>query len=188
MVTKPRIINDPIQAVDEAYAQGIDTWEAMVAIGASDEEDMTERRWRQGDLALRVERRYGDSSLAKFAYAIGANTSTLKQRGEMSDYYQKDTRVSFPQCGYSHYREAKRLKNIDLSMRVLDKASLREWPVWKLGAFVNRLLCKPAQVQSLTGTVVSQIPELDEYVIKVDKDSKSHLLAIGQQVTVKAKN
>ncbi len=184
MTTKPRVITDPIQAIDEAYAQGIDTWEAMVSIGVNDEEDMTIRRWRQGDLAIRIQKHYGENTLTKFATAITVNTSTLKQRKVMSTYYQKDTRVSFPNCGYSHFREAMKLGNIDKSLWALEKASIKDWPVWKFGMLLNRLLGKKSGAGGLTGFVVAD--NGTQVVIDLGPHDTSALYK-GQSVTLKVK-
>lgn len=175
---------DPIEAIDRAYTQGIDTWEAMVALGSSDEEDMGIKRWRQGDLAMRVEKRYGDKTLSKYADAIGVIYSTLKQRWEMSRYYEPDTRVSYP-LFYSHYRQAKRFEVLERSLRVLNKAALRDWPVWKLQLFIDRCLGKdrPSR-ESAEGEVMRAYQQDDGryLVIRVDIDIKT-----GQIVTIRVK-
>lgn len=177
-------ILDPIEAIDRAYEEGIDTWEAMVSLGASDEEEMGLLRWRQGDLAVRVETRYGDKTLSKFADAIGVKYSTLKQRWEMARFYEKDTRVSYA-LFYSHYREAMRFGVLDTACRALDKAALRDWPVWKLGLFIDRCLGKERPSQSSFEGVIVRLYAQDDgqyFVIKTE----AHLKA-GQHITIKTK-
>lgn len=131
-----------IESIDRAYAEGIDTWEMMVSLGASDEEDMGVLRWRQGDLAVRVEKHYGGETLSKYASAIHVKYPTLKQRRQMSHFYEPDTRVSFPTLSYSHYREAMRTGEFNIAFDALFKAQLREWPVWKFEQFIDRYLGK----------------------------------------------
>lgn len=152
---------DPIDAIDLAYEQGIDTWEMMISIGIADETEMSIRRWRQGDLAFRIDTRYGEKTIAKFAAAIGVNTSTLKQRKAMSGFYEKDTRVSFPNLGYSHYREAMRLGVVDHALEALEQASQNEWPVWVLKEHIDEQLGKEkTENQNIPG-IIENIFERD---------------------------
>lgn len=176
---------DPIEAIDRAYIEGIDTWEALVALGASDEEEMGIRRWRHGDLALRVEKHYGGDTLAKYADLIGVHTPTLKQRRQMSAFYEPYTRVAFSNLFYSHYREAMRYGDIDTALRALDKASLRTWPVWKLKRFVDRCLSKPKAQPPMEGQIID-FPHTRRDVIVIQLAS-DYDLSVGQIVTLKAK-
>jgi len=186
MMEKTETIIDPIEAIDRAYIEGIDTWEALVALGASDEEEMGIRRWRHGDLALRVEKHYGENTLSKYADQIGVQTPTLKQRRQMSSFYNLDTRVAFLNLFYSHYREAMRYGDIDTALRALDKASLRTWPVWKLKHFVDRCLSKVKPVPQMEGEISRRYQQEDGYylVVRMDND---HDLQTGQIVILKAK-
>jgi len=176
---------DPIEAIDRAYTQGIDAWEALVALGASDEEDMGILRWRQGDLAMRVEKHYGDKTLSKYASAINVKYPTLKQRWQMSRFYEKDTRVSFPTLSYSHYREAMRLGEFWLAFDAMVKAQRRDWPVWKLEMFIDRCLGKSRKVQgSIEGTITRSYSQDDGqyFVVRANIDLK-----VGQIITIKAR-
>lgn len=177
---------DPIEAIDRAYVEGIDTWEALVALGASDEEEMGIRRWRHGDLALRVEKHYGSDTLSKYADVIGVQTPTLKQRRQMSAFYEPHTRVAFLNLFYSHYREAMRYGDIETALRALDKASLRTWPVWKLKRFVDRCLSKPAPPPPMEGEIFERYHEGDDTFI-VLRVRDEYPLERGQMVILKAK-
>lgn len=184
MITTKEV--DPIEAIDRAYVEGIDTWEALVALGASDEEEMGVRRWRHGDLAMRVEKHYGEDMLSKYADVIGVQTPTLKQRRQMSAFYEPYTRVAFSNLFYSHYREAIRYGNLETAMRALDKASLRTWPVWKLKRFVDRCLSKAKPVPPMEGEITKRYQQEDgNYaVVRLGAD---YPLQTGQIVTLKAK-
>lgn len=184
MITTKEV--DPIEAIDRAYVEGIDTWEALVALGASDEEEMGIRRWRHGDLGLRVEKHYGENTLAKYASAIGVKYPTLKQRHGMSKYYQPDTRYLFDNLFYTHYREAMRYGDIERSLKALSKACQRDWSVFKLQQFVDRCLGKRKVAPPMEGEISRRYQQEDGYylVVRLDTD---HGLQAGQIVILKAK-
>ena len=181
---------DPIEAIDLAYTQGVDTWEMMVSVGQSDEEEMGIRRWRQGDLAIRIDKHYGDNTIAKFADAIAVNTSTLKQRKVMSAFYELDTRYRFQAVGYSHFRTAMKLGTLEKAMWALEKADERLWPVWKFERLLNRYLGKnhPTR-ETIEGYVLHNYETMgDEYLVKirVDKAGLDYLQEV-YIVTIRAR-
>jgi len=162
-----KYIHDPIEIIDRSIAEGLDTWEAMVQIAADDEIEMAERRWRQGDLALRVEKQYGGEMIVKFASAINVPTSTVKQRRQMSAFYQKDTRYLFENIGYTHYRAAMALG--DDALWALRKASMKDWPAWKFELLVKRLLGKSKAnkpILDTTADIARRYPQSDgDYIV-----------------------
>lgn len=181
---------DPLEAIDRAYMQGIDTWEAMVALGASDEEEMGIRRWRQGDLGIRVEKHYGEKSLSKYADAIGVKYPTLRQRCVMAQFYQKDTRVTYP-LFYSHYREAMRLEDVERAGRALSKAALRDWPVWRLGLFIDRCLgSKRRNSDTLEGTIFMRAGMIEgKYIIEISVSEQDYKrLEDADKVTIRMRS
>lgn len=180
--------DNPIEVLDDMLSTGEDIWEAAVTIGMSTEESMTIQRWIQGDACLRVETQYGESTIAKFAAAIAMNTSTLKQRKTMSAYYPKDTRVSFPSLGYSHYRAAMRLGDIDKSLWALSKADDKQWPVFRFEELLKRLQGKRRGVDTIEGQVSGWTFSGGKFclIVKLDTEDIQKRWE-GQQVTIRAK-
>lgn len=178
---------DPIDLIDRMLDEGEDIWEAAVTIGQMDEYDMAIRRWRQGDMVLRVQRQYGEGILSKYATALNVKTNTLKQRRTLSNFYTKDTRVSFSNVGYSHYREAMRLGNIDKALWALDKASTKDWPVWKFGLLLDRLLGKKAAAENVEGVIERTYSQDDGHYLVV-KVQHMNGWQSGQSVAVKKKS
>lgn len=174
--------SNPLELIDHARAQGLDTWEALVALGASDEGEIGLLRWRQGDLALRVEKQYGEKSLAKYASEIGVKYPTLRQRREMSAFYTPDTRDQFENLFYTHYREAKRFAALDMAMRALNKASLRSWPITHFAAFIDRCVGKAKSEPHIEGTIAESYG--GSVLIKLDSDVQ---LTAGQVVVLRVK-
>lgn len=175
---------DPIEAIDRAESEGIDTWELLVATGAADEEEMAIRRWRKGDCALRVEKHYGSDAIRAYADQIGTNPNTLKQYRQMSGFYEKSTRVLFPNLFYSHYRTAMSLG--DDALWALRKASVKDWPCWKFAKLVKRLLGKHPIECLQTEATVSRRYTQDDGLYLVLRLSTDFPVKPGQTVKVKA--
>lgn len=152
---------DPIEMLDKMIEEGADIYEAAVSIGLQDEGEMTVRRWRQGDLVARLEKHYGESILKKYAVALAVNASTLKQRRTMSQFYEKDTRYLFENVGYSHYREAMRLENLEEAVKILQRASDEDMPVWVLKKAVDECLGKEEKPTTSIPGMIERIFERD---------------------------
>lgn len=177
-----------LEAIDRAYTEGIDTWEMLVSIGASTEENMTTQRWIQGDAAMRVETQYGDKSLSKFASAINVKHNTLRQRCQMARYYEPDTRYQFEGISYSHFREAMKLGDIGKSLWALEKASAKDWPVWKFELLLKRLLGKRRNSDTAEGIIQNYSAAIGVYTleIRVSEDDFKWLVD-AYKVTIRAK-
>lgn len=181
-------MHDPIAELDRLLNRDIDIWETAIAIGQSTEEEMSIRRWILGDVAIRVDTKYGENSISKYAAAINVNSSTLKQRRQMSAFYPKDTRVAFSTLGYSHYRAALKLGDIDRALWALEKAEKRNWPVFKFEQLLNRLTGKRRNSDTIQGEIHGY-GDFDGYstiTIKVNKDDVQQLLHMNR-VTIRPK-
>lgn len=117
----------PLQAIERIIESGEDAWESIISLAQSGENDMAQRRWLLGDLALLVGKQYGKNRLSDFATKAGIARSTMNQYKNMSQFYENDTRVSFPNLSYAHFRAAMRLK--DDATLFLSEASANEWTV-----------------------------------------------------------
>lgn len=63
------------------------TWDSYVAEGRRLVEEADQIQWRLGDLALGVEKSYGDNKLGQFAEEIGVNPKTLSQYRMVAQAY-----------------------------------------------------------------------------------------------------
>jgi hypothetical protein len=118
-------------ALDFSIEQVPDDWEALASAGREVMQHMDTGRWLAGDLALRVEKKYGTDALGKYASDIGiASRETLKQYRQVSARYQSDTRVAFPALSWTHFRDAMRAK--DDAELWLVQAQDNGWPVAEL--------------------------------------------------------
>jgi hypothetical protein len=99
-------------ALDFSIEQVSDDWEELASAGREVMQHMDTGRWLAGDLALRVEKKYGTDALGKYAADIGiASRETLKQYRQVSARYQSATRVAFPALSWTHFRDAMRAKD-----------------------------------------------------------------------------
>jgi len=93
-------------------------WESFVTEGKAAIKDRDNARWRLGELASRVEGKYGDSSLKKYAQELETNESTLKNYRSVYIAWkdQKDPRGS-----YSILRELAPIEDPKKRIAVLEK-------------------------------------------------------------------
>jgi hypothetical protein len=118
-------------ALDFQIEQVPDDWEALADAGRSVMQHMDTGRWLAGDLALRVEKKYGTDALGKYAADIGiASRETLKKYRQVSERYEKGTRGAFPALSWTHFRDAMRAK--DDAELFLVQAQDNGWPVAEL--------------------------------------------------------
>lgn len=129
-----------LEYIDELIAEGVDIWETLIGVGIASEDDADERRWFVGDLALRVEKCYGEDRLASFAKAINVSVKTIYERRQMSGFYENSARQNFDNIRYRHYREAMRLETPERAMCALEKASARGWTIERMGMILSRFL------------------------------------------------
>lgn len=178
----------PIELLDNLIAAGEDCYELAVAIGQDTEQSLTTLRWIQGDIVTRVHGAYGDAIVPKYAAALNVATSTLKQRRMMSNFYPKDTRVSFSSLGYSHYRSALVLGNLERAMWALEKCETKGWPVFKFEQLLKRLLGKGRGTQdSWEAKIIAIDMDFDSTVrVKLEIHEKA-LFKLGQRVTIRLK-
>lgn len=111
-------------------AQISDDWEELVSAGQAIAEAHDRNRWALGDLGCKVERRYGESTIAEYASAINIRTSTMYDYTAVSIFYaSEEDRVAFPPLNWSHYRIAMRAKSLDIALNWLAKAADNGWKV-----------------------------------------------------------
>jgi hypothetical protein len=119
-----------------------DDWEALADAGREVMRNMDTGRWLAGDLALRVEKRYGTDALGQYATDIGiASKSTLKDYRSVAARYESDARAAFPALSWSHYRAALRAK--DDAELFLVQAQDNGWPVAELDRRIKAALGQP---------------------------------------------
>ncbi len=139
------LLNDRINPDIAALS---DDWEALADAGRRVTNDQDENRWKYGDLAIRVARRYGEESIAQFAADIGLRSAkTLYDYHRVSAFFPYGLRQEFPALFWSHYREALRVEDLEGAMDMLAKASDGNWTVDYMRVEINKLLAQRPSAQ-----------------------------------------
>lgn len=120
-----------------------DDWEALADAGRDLADANDRNRWVLGDLALRVETRYGEDAIGQYASEIKVFERTLRTYRQVSAFYENGTRVQYPALSWSHYRMAVRLKDVDAAMALLAEAQDNNWSSRDLTDALNLSLGKP---------------------------------------------
>lgn len=111
-----------------------DDWESLTSAGIDIRAKQDVQRWALGDLAIRVDKRYGQGSLKKFATDIRMPShKTLYDYALTSRYYSKVCRAEylerFPLLSWSHYRSAAHAVDLDAALHYLEMANDQDMPV-----------------------------------------------------------
>lgn len=126
----------------------IDEWESFINAGITLCQSTDRNRWALGDLAQRAERKYGDGSLNKLAYAINIRAKTFYEYHRVYAYYGESETTRVENLTWSHHREAMRLNDLEKSTWALNKASDKDWRVEKFNAILSRYLGKGKRADS----------------------------------------
>lgn len=107
-------------------------WETLCDAGREAAENMDEGRWIIGDLAMLVRKEYGHDKIGDFAEQIGVKKKRVQEYRTVCKYYLKDDRdlfrVSHPPMTYTHFRAAMRLKDLQASYDILERATVEKEP------------------------------------------------------------
>jgi len=154
-------------------------WQAVCDAARSAAADEGMNRWLIGDLALLVDKQYGRNRIGEFAVQANMPVSTVKQYRRVSSFYENDTRVSFENLSYTHFRSAMALK--DDAVTVLTEAASNQWTTERLTVEVaarrgkkitaKKLLDVEAEIRGgslLNGTLTLWIAEGDLLATVID--------------------
>lgn len=120
-------------------------YESLVAAGQAVTDAHDRNRWAIGDLAMRVEKRYGDGMLEDYASKLKLFPRVLRLYRQIADFYPAENgiRELFPALSWSHYRMCVRLKDLDSACAMLAQASDNNWSARDLTDAINVAIGKP---------------------------------------------
>lgn len=155
--TEPRqaVTDADIEALERRAAAGEDVYADATSMGSSAREDKDMSRWRLGDIALTVEKRYGENSIAQFAKDINESVTSVEEYRTTCRFWTRSVRAEFleiPVLTYSHLRSAKRLYDkfgMDGVRDFLYKAADNTWTTEQTRIEVNLALEKPVPPERL---------------------------------------
>jgi hypothetical protein len=97
-------------------------WEEAVTIGQQLRHVKELSQFAIGDLANRVSREYGETSIGKFAYAIGLEKKTIWEYMRVARQFEKSARIEY--LSFKHHQIALRTDN---PQAVLKEANDKNW-------------------------------------------------------------
>lgn len=108
-------------------------WETICEQGRRCAESLDAGRWTLGDIALTVEKRYGQDSIGAFARDINVKASRVREYRTVAAFYESSARAAFlstrPTLTYSHLRAAMRFEDMEEAFDFLEKAASEAWTV-----------------------------------------------------------
>lgn len=122
----------------------IDSYDRLVDLGKAAREQMDTWRWVLGDYTLLIVThfsRYGERTVEEYAEAIHIDAGRLYEFKEVAEFYPlaKRDELSELKLSYTHFREAKRLKNLDQAMELLKLAAIDRMTVNELRQTIKRM-------------------------------------------------
>ena len=112
------------------------SWEEYIVQGQEAREAKDDSNWQLGDLALGIEKDYGDDSIGKFAYAISVPKKSLMNNRTVAKRFSIDTRMKYKKLSWSHF-EAVSASKIVRPEAWLEKADNEELSVENLRKQIN---------------------------------------------------
>ncbi len=136
------------EAMVIAYAdldQISDEWETLVSAGQQIVEAHDRNRWLLGDIALlKVQKRYGEDAIGRYADDVGVRPSTMYQYRDVSKMFEFSMRMEFrkrhPTLTWSHCYQLARLNALELALPLADIAEDRGWKTRRLKETVDEIL------------------------------------------------
>lgn len=150
-------------------------WELAVQTGIVAQENADDSYWIIGRLALRVQKRYGEDTIGKFAAAINVPKGSVTEYRGVCDFWPehivKHYRSVCPNVPYTIYREATRLKRDGqdecsaVEMTFIEVASAANWSVTDAREAVAALRGKPTPEYKKAGEFFAKATATDTQII-----------------------
>ena len=143
--------DDTIAPADVPSPQHYD-WARLVTEGRAARRAADGGRWRIGQLASLVERRYRSGALKRFAEEIGESMGSVRRFRWVVESYDPSARLRFADLSFSHFQAAAALPD---RLMWLQRAQRGSWSVDRLmtesrsrGSAAQQALLKPFETMS----------------------------------------
>lgn len=126
-------IDEYLETIEEhragTKAPAAGDWGRLVDEGRSARVDADAGRWRIGQLASLVQKRYRSGALQRYAVDIGESYSSVRRYRWVVTRYDHDARFRFPSLSFSHFQAVASLRD---RLVWLDRAQRNGWSVDQL--------------------------------------------------------
>lgn len=115
-----------VPPVDEAHG-----YSQLVNEGVIARQAMDTGRWVLGNNVRKLVTYYAQRTIEQYADDVGVEANRLYEYGELASFYPTETREELSELDlcYTHYREAKKLKNLGDAVEFLKLIALYRWNV-----------------------------------------------------------
>jgi hypothetical protein len=130
----------PIDAIQPA-TDAATGYANLVERGIIARQAMDTGRWVLGGNVRELVTYYGERTIEQYADDVGVEADRLYEYAELATFYPMDVREELSQLDlcYTHYREAKYLKDLSLAVEFLKTIALYRWNVSQTRAALKAL-------------------------------------------------
>lgn len=165
-LAEPRIAADVPETDDE--------WESLISEGQAAAKAKDRSKWRLGDCAVKVVKRYKENALGKFAAEIGEETATMRGYERVAAFYEKSARVQYSDAiSWSHFRLA--IRAGENALAFLAECDANGWSVATANRELVRREGKPVPPRKLFDGVLEVCDFVDEWTAVVRGVSEADL-------------
>lgn len=147
---------DPVDALEALAADGADVWESAISAGIEAGASIDSGKWVIGDIACLVEKQYGEDRIGDFAKSINVERDRVVEWRGVCRFFDRPTRTALrasrPNLSYTHFREAKRLKDKAKAIAFLEEAADNDWNVERARIELRAQTGKPLPPLKLVDT------------------------------------
>jgi len=126
-----------------ALAPAKSDWDVVCETGRLAAAQLDEGRWILGDLALLVDKQYGEDKMGDFARECQVPKKRIYEYRQVCSYWEMSVRADLwemPTVTYSLMRLAMRLDSIDDARRFVERTASKGYTIDKAGYVMGRLL------------------------------------------------
>jgi hypothetical protein len=142
-------IDQMLAALEAASEQNENIWEMAIAVGLQARGDEESSRLALGEVACRIQKKYGRNTIGSWAKAINKRVATIQEYRTLVRFYGgtksacAELLEKFPNLSYSHLREAMRLKEMDQAYAFLQECSGEGWTIEQASIEIADRMGKP---------------------------------------------
>jgi hypothetical protein len=158
-------------------------WDVVCETGRLAASQLDEGRWILGDLALLVDKQYGEDKMGDFAKECQVPKKRIYEYRQVCGYWGSSVRADLwelPTVTYSLMRLAMRLENVDEARRFVERTASKGYTVDKAHYVMGRLLGlagkrkrRPKKLADFVATYEHSANQVAAAIYNVNQDLKA---------------